>query len=151
VFGLVIGFIGLFDTARDYTLQYTVTHTHTNVHSHVFTSRCSVTASNSGLSLSSGILNYPCQQLLAAHSNSSHRLNLSIPDWLTDWLTNSVTHQPSSLISLKWLTDLTSYLLSCLLHLGTDRTANTVLLLLYPIDAAEKRLLRSRYLITALV
>jgi hypothetical protein len=35
------GFIGLFDTARNYTLQFAVkhthTHTHTNVHSHVFT------------------------------------------------------------------------------------------------------------------
>jgi hypothetical protein len=29
------GFIGFFDTARDYILQFTITHT--NVHSHVFT------------------------------------------------------------------------------------------------------------------
>jgi hypothetical protein len=40
-FELMIRFIGLFDTARDYTLQFTVTHTHThthtNVHSHIFT------------------------------------------------------------------------------------------------------------------
>jgi hypothetical protein len=27
-FGLVIGFNGLFDTARDYILQFTVIHTH---------------------------------------------------------------------------------------------------------------------------
>jgi hypothetical protein len=33
----MIGFIGLFDAARGYTLQYTVTHTHTSAHSHVFT------------------------------------------------------------------------------------------------------------------
>jgi hypothetical protein len=26
-FGLMTGFIGLFDTAHDYTLQYTITHT----------------------------------------------------------------------------------------------------------------------------
>jgi hypothetical protein len=38
-FGLIIEFIGLFDTARNYTSQFTVTHTHTHtsVHSHVFT------------------------------------------------------------------------------------------------------------------
>jgi hypothetical protein len=34
-FGLMIGFTGLFDMARDYTLQSTVTHT--SVHIHVFT------------------------------------------------------------------------------------------------------------------
>jgi hypothetical protein len=27
-------FIGLFDTARDCTLQFTVTHTHTHTHTH---------------------------------------------------------------------------------------------------------------------
>jgi hypothetical protein len=27
-FGLVIGFIEFFDTARDYTLQFTIIHTH---------------------------------------------------------------------------------------------------------------------------
>jgi hypothetical protein len=31
----MIGFVGLFDTARDYILQYS--YTHTNVLSHVFT------------------------------------------------------------------------------------------------------------------
>jgi hypothetical protein len=37
-FGLMTGFIELFDTARDYTLQLTITHTqHTSVHSHFFT------------------------------------------------------------------------------------------------------------------
>jgi hypothetical protein len=29
---MMIGFIGLFDKARDYTLQFTVTHTHTRTH-----------------------------------------------------------------------------------------------------------------------
>jgi hypothetical protein len=33
----MIGFIGLFDIARDYTLQHIITHTHTSVHAHVFT------------------------------------------------------------------------------------------------------------------
>jgi hypothetical protein len=28
--GLVIRFIGLFDTVCDYTLQFTITHTHTH-------------------------------------------------------------------------------------------------------------------------
>jgi hypothetical protein len=41
-FGLMTGFIGLSDVARDYTSQFTITHT--SVHSHVFTSRCSVAA-----------------------------------------------------------------------------------------------------------
>jgi hypothetical protein len=36
-FGFVIGFIGLFDTARDYTLHFTVKYTHTSVPSHGFT------------------------------------------------------------------------------------------------------------------
>jgi hypothetical protein len=38
-FGLLIRFIELFDTVRDYILQFTVTntHTHTRFHSHVFT------------------------------------------------------------------------------------------------------------------
>jgi hypothetical protein len=34
-FGLMTGFIGLFDTARYYTLQVTITHT--LVSSHIFT------------------------------------------------------------------------------------------------------------------
>jgi hypothetical protein len=55
------GFIEVFDTARDYTLQFGVahTHTHTSVHSHVITSRCSVAASNGGRSLSPGFQNCP--------------------------------------------------------------------------------------------
>jgi hypothetical protein len=58
-FGFMKGFIGLFDTARDYTLQFTITHTQTSVHSHVFTSRYSVAASNSGCSPSAGLPNCP--------------------------------------------------------------------------------------------
>jgi hypothetical protein len=34
----MIGFIGLFDTARDYTLQFTITHTHTHTHTHTLVS-----------------------------------------------------------------------------------------------------------------
>jgi hypothetical protein len=60
----MIGFIDLFETARDYTLQYTVTHT---VHSHVFTSRCSAAASNGGRSPSSGFPNYPRLLTATAH------------------------------------------------------------------------------------
>jgi hypothetical protein len=48
-FGSVIGFIGPFDTARDYTLQFSITHT--SVYSHIFTSRCSVTASTADVTL----------------------------------------------------------------------------------------------------
>jgi hypothetical protein len=68
------GFIGLFDTARDYTLQYTV-NTHTSVHSHVFTSRCSVAASNDWNSLFVGSRTVPglIYELLTstAHSDLS--------------------------------------------------------------------------------
>jgi hypothetical protein len=74
-FGLMIGFIGLFDTEGDYTLQFTITHT--SVLSHVFDSRCSVAASNGGRSPSSGFLIYPRHQLPGSHRNSSQRLNLS--------------------------------------------------------------------------
>jgi hypothetical protein len=36
-FGLVIGFIGLFDTTHDYILLFTDTHTHTHTHKHTNT------------------------------------------------------------------------------------------------------------------
>jgi hypothetical protein len=84
------GFIGLFDTARDYTLQFTITHTHTLVSSHVFISRCSVAASNGWRSPSSGFPNYPRSQLPASNSNSSQGLNPSSP--LTHSLTHSLTN-----------------------------------------------------------
>jgi hypothetical protein len=77
-FGLIIGFIELFDTARDYR-HFTITHTHTTVHSHVFTSRCLVAVSNGGRSPSSGFPNCPRFQLPNSHSNSSQRLRLSSP------------------------------------------------------------------------
>jgi hypothetical protein len=95
----MIEFTGLFDTGRDYILQLLL-HTHTSVHSHVFTSRCLVTASNCGLSPSSGFPKYPRPQLPASHSNCSQRLNLSSP------LSNSLTHQPTTL----HLTQLTEWL-----------------------------------------
>jgi hypothetical protein len=91
----MIEFIGLFDTARDYTLQFTVTHTHTHtqshtsVHSHVFTSRCLLTASNGGHSPSSVFSNYP--RTSGTSNNSSQRLNLNSS--LTNSLTQSVTRQ----------------------------------------------------------
>jgi hypothetical protein len=95
-FGLMIAFIGLFHTARDYTLQFTITHTY--VHSHVFISRCLVSASNGLRSPSSGLPNRPRPQLPVSHSNSSQRMNLSSP------LTHSHTHQPTALhlTQLNW-------------------------------------------------
>jgi hypothetical protein len=67
----MIGFTGLFDTARDYIFQFIITHarthahthththTQTNVYSHVFTIRCSVAASKGGRSPSFGFPNCP--------------------------------------------------------------------------------------------
>jgi hypothetical protein len=95
----MVEFTGLFDTTYDYTLQFNVVHT--SVHSHVFASCCSVAASNGGRSTSSGFPNHLRPQLQASHSNSSQRLNLSssLSHWLTDWLTISITHQPTQLKS----------------------------------------------------
>jgi hypothetical protein len=73
----MIGFIGLFDTARDFTLQFAVTHRPASVLSHVFISRCSVVSSNGECSSSSGFPKYPWPQAPASHSSSSQRLNLS--------------------------------------------------------------------------
>jgi hypothetical protein len=80
------------------TFYNSILHTHTSVHSHVFTSCCSVVASNSGHSPSSGFLNCPWPLLLASHSNSSQQLNLSssLTNSLTDWLTQSLTNQFNS-------------------------------------------------------
>jgi hypothetical protein len=72
------------------TIRHTCTHTHISVHSCVFTSRCSVAASNGWRSPSSGSPNYPWLQLPTSHSNSSQWLNLSSS------LNNSVTHQPTN-------------------------------------------------------
>jgi hypothetical protein len=81
-FGLMTGFIGLFDTARDYTLQFL--HTHTRARTHARTlwcpqsrlhSGCLVAVSNGGRFSSSVFPNCPCPQLLASNSNSSQRLN----------------------------------------------------------------------------
>jgi hypothetical protein len=98
-------------------LQYTITHN--SVHSHVFTSRCSVPASNGGRSASSGYPNYSRPQLPASQSKNSQRLNLSSS--LTHSLTNQLTQH-------NWLTELTQ-LLYWLQHIGTNRTENTVPLL----------------------
>jgi hypothetical protein len=54
----------------DYALQFTITHKHTTVHSHVFTSRCSVPASNCERFPSSGLPNYPRPQLQQLSSQS---------------------------------------------------------------------------------
>jgi hypothetical protein len=110
-FGLMIGFLDsvICVTTLYNSLLHTHTHTHISVHSHVCTSRCSAAASNSRCSPSSGFSNCPRPQLPAFHSNSSQWLNLSSS--LTDWLTHSVTHQPTN---SKWLTQL-SELISVLL------------------------------------
>jgi hypothetical protein len=84
-------------------------YTHFGVHSHVFTSRCSVAASNVGRPTSSGFPNYPRPQLTASHSNSSQRLNLRSS--LTQWMTNSVTHQPTNSTQLT-LTNSPAYSIS---------------------------------------
>jgi hypothetical protein len=73
---------------------YYCTHTH-SVHSHVFTSRCSVAASNGGRSPYSGLPNCPRPQLPASRSNSSQRPNLSSPP-------NSLTHKTTTRHSSDW-------------------------------------------------
>jgi hypothetical protein len=97
----MIGFIGLFDTARDYTLQFIITHTHT--HTSVFTSRCSVAASNGRRSPSFGFPNYPSLQLPAPHTNNSQWMNLisSLTD-LTQLLTNQVNSADWTRTGLSW-------------------------------------------------
>jgi hypothetical protein len=42
-FGLMIEFMELFDTARDYALQFTITHTHTHTILLIVTSSLAVT------------------------------------------------------------------------------------------------------------
>jgi hypothetical protein len=74
------GFIGLFDTARDYTLQFTITHTHahthththTGVHSHIFISRFLVAASKVDVLFPRGspkVPNLSYQFLTTAHND----------------------------------------------------------------------------------
>jgi hypothetical protein len=108
----MIGFIGLFDTSRDCTLQFTITHTHTSVYSHVFTSRCSVAASNGGLFPSSG---FPKLFSASATSFSQQQFTTAEPQQfsysLTNWLSNSVTHQPTNSAQLT-LTNCPAYSIS---------------------------------------
>jgi hypothetical protein len=68
----MIGFIELFDTTRDYTLQFTITHTHACVHNHVYTNRCSVAAFNDDvpLPLSSRTTRGLSYQLLTATAHN---------------------------------------------------------------------------------
>jgi hypothetical protein len=74
----MIGFIGLFDTARDYILQFIITNTHISFHSHVFINRCSVAVPTADVPLPLASRTIPVSQLPASHSNSSQQLNLSI-------------------------------------------------------------------------
>jgi hypothetical protein len=100
VFGVIIAFIKFVYTMRDYTFHYRY-YTHISVHSQVFTSRCSIAASNGGRSLFSKFPNYLRPQLPASQGNSSQRLNLSSS--LTYWFINSVTHQQTNSTQLNWL------------------------------------------------
>jgi hypothetical protein len=96
-FGLIIGFIGPFNTARDYTLQFTHTHIHT--HTLVSTVPSSLAVARWRLPLCSRIISGLSYQLLTAtaHKNSTRAVHLLI---------KLVTHQPSHSIVLKstdWL------------------------------------------------
>jgi hypothetical protein len=87
--GLVIGFIRLFDTARDYNLQFTVTHT------------LLPTVTSPLLLLGSGFQRRTFPSLcfpglsLALATGFSQLLNRisSLTNSLTDWLTQSLTNQ----------------------------------------------------------
>jgi hypothetical protein len=78
-FRLMTGFIGLFDTARDYTLQFTIGHTRSSQSATAFISRCLLLTSNRGRSPSSCFPNSPRPQPPASDSYSSQRLNYSRP------------------------------------------------------------------------
>jgi hypothetical protein len=67
-FLLMVGFTGLLDTARDYTLQFTITHrlVPTVMYSLV---NVTVVASNGGRSPFSVFPNCPRPQLPASHNN----------------------------------------------------------------------------------
>jgi hypothetical protein len=98
-FGLIIGFIGLSDTARDCTFS-SMSRTKNIAHSHVFTSRYLAAASCGERSSSSGFPNYPRPKPPASSSESSQLqfynnkpTNFSPSKWpfiteglLTDWL-----------------------------------------------------------------
>jgi hypothetical protein len=93
----MIGFIGLFDIARDYTLQFSIihTHTHTSVHSHIFTSRYSVAASTADIpfplrSRTIHSINYQLLTATAHNDQASAVIYLSLTHSLTNQL-NSVT------------------------------------------------------------
>jgi hypothetical protein len=90
------------------SLLHTYTHiyTHSSIHSHVFTSSCSVAASNGGRSPFSGFPNSPRPKLPASNSNSTQRLNRSSS--LTHWLTQSLTSKFNSY----WLTPPANLLLT---------------------------------------
>jgi hypothetical protein len=103
-FGLVIGFIGLFDTAHDYTFSFLL---------HI---SCLVTASNGGIFPSSG---WSCPRASATSFSQQQQQS-------SNYFTNQLSLTDSTNSPTDWL--LTNF--SCLLHLNTDRTENTVSLLL---------------------
>jgi hypothetical protein len=86
ILGLMIGFIGLFDTARDYILQFFITDT--LVTTVTFSCRCLVVASNGGGFPSSGIPNSPRPQLPASTTTGPQQFSNLITNWPTataDW------------------------------------------------------------------
>jgi hypothetical protein len=78
--------------------RVTTLYTHTSVHSQVFTSRYSVAASNGGRS---PFLWIPEMYPVSATSFSQQQLTTTEPQQLSHWLTNSFTHQPTQLNSVK--------------------------------------------------
>jgi hypothetical protein len=89
VSGMITGFIGHFDTARDYTVQFTITHTNTSVHNYLFTAVVWSRLPTEEVPLAVGFRTVPMPQLHAFKSNSSQRLNRSSS--LTNSPTNSRT------------------------------------------------------------
>jgi hypothetical protein len=97
-FGLMIGFIGPFDIARNYTNK---SLSHTDLCYQfvtVFICLCLVAASNGERSTSCGFPNYPRPQLPASHSNSSQRLNCSSS--LTNSTNSSITPLANSSLTV---------------------------------------------------
>jgi hypothetical protein len=97
-FGFMIGFIGLSDTARGYTLQFTVTHTHT----------CPVTSSLP--LLGSGLQRRTFPFLLGSRTVPGLSYQLLTATAHNDWLTHSpanstVCHQSQSQIQTYFTTD----------------------------------------------
>jgi hypothetical protein len=100
----MIGFIGLFDTARDYNLQFTITLTHT--HTLVSTVTSSLAIVGSGFQRQTfSFLRVPELLPASATSFSQQRRTKTEPQKSSI----SPTHRPSNLAQLNWLTELTPH------------------------------------------